>query len=220
MARILVVEDDLEIQELLKEFLSAEGYEVDTASDGVEGYKLFGEHKYDLILLDIMLPILSGFHLCKMIRSEAPKIPIMMLTALDNEEDQFKGYDLAIDDYVTKPFSFSILIKRVEAVLRRVYPVTEARILQFHELNVDLDAYLVTVNGKKVDLTFKEFEIIRYLLENKGHVATRKALLDEVWGYDYYGDARIVDTHIKNLRKKLGIPYIKTATGVGYKIDE
>lgn len=220
MTRILVIEDDSDIQELIKEFLSAQAYEIDTAGDGLEGIQRFRKENYDLVLLDVMLPNLDGYHVCQMIRKQAPDVPIVMLTALDDEKDQLKGFELGIDDYITKPFSFNILIKRVEAVLRRTQPSVPSEIIRFKEVTVDKAGFTVSVNERKIELTAKEFEILHYLLANKGRAVTREALLNQAWGYDYYGDARIVDTHIKNLRKKLGIPYIKTATGIGYKFDE
>jgi len=216
---ILVIEDDLDIQELICEFLRSQHYEVDAAGDGLEGFRRFQQGRYDLVLLDLMMPNMDGYHVCQLIRSLS-SVPIIVLTALDDEREQVKGFELGIDDYVTKPFSFNILIKRVEAVLRRARSSEPATILQFHEVAVDKNGFAVTVDGSKVELTAKEFDILCLLMENKGRVVTRETLLDHAWGYDYYGDARIVDTHIKNLRKKLGVPYIKTAKGIGYKIDE
>lgn len=215
---ILVIEDDLDIQELIYEFLSTQGYQVDVASDGLEGIKRFKESTYDLVILDIMLPNMNGYQVCQMIRHKS-QIPIIMLTALGEEEDQVKGFDLGVDDYIAKPFSFQILIKRVEAILRRSNPTHLSRTLQFEDIIVDCDAYTVHVKGEEKVLTSKEFDILTALMEEKGKVLDRQTLLDKVWGYDYFGDARVVDVHIKNLRKKLEVPYIKTVKGVGYKID-
>jgi len=217
--KILVIEDDFDIQELIKEFLSVQNYSVDVADDGLEGIRLFQAHKYNLVLLDVMLPKLDGYHVCKMIRSQSPSVPILMLTALADERDEVKGFDLGIDDYITKPFSFNILIKRVEAVLRRAN-VNESDVLRFKDVALDKDGYSVFIGSEEIELTTKEFEILRSLLENKGRVVTRESLLDQAWGLDYFGDDRIVDTHIKNLRKKIGVPYIKTVKGIGYKFDE
>jgi two-component system, OmpR family, response regulator VanR len=216
--KILVIEDDLDIQELIKEFLITQDVEVDVASDGLEGIQLFQQSSYDLVILDVMLPNMDGHHVCKMIRKQS-SVPIIMLTALGEEKDQMKGFDLGVDDYITKPFSFNILIRRVEAVLRRAYHSPRKRVLQFQEILVDVDGCTVHVGEEKVELTAKEFEILCALLENKGKVMRREALLDKVWGFDYYGDSRVVDTHIKNLRKKLQVPYIKTVKGMGYKLD-
>lgn len=215
---ILVVEDDLDIQELIYEFLSTQGYQVDVANDGLEGIQKFKSSAYDLVILDIMLPNMNGYQVCQMIRHKS-NVPIIMITALGEEEDQIKGFDLGVDDYITKPFSFQILIKRVEAVLRRNDHTNSSRKLQCEDIVVDCDAYTVYVKGEEKDLTGKEFEILAALMEEKGKVLARETLLDKVWGYDYYGDSRVVDVHIKNLRKKLDVPYIKTVKGVGYKID-
>ncbi len=217
--KILVVEDNLDIQELVKEFLLSEEYIVDTASDGLEGIEKFNKGEYDLIILDIMLPKLDGYGVCKMIRSKS-KVPIIMLTALNEESDEIKGFELNIDDYITKPFSFNILIKRVEAVLRRVYGSDKENILEFKNIKLDCDSYEVYVDGEKIDFTTKEFEMLKILMKNKGNVIKREVFLDKLWGYDFYGDTRVIDTHIKNIRKKLKTDYIKTVKGVGYKIDD
>ncbi|WP_152394268.1 response regulator transcription factor [Paenibacillus guangzhouensis] len=219
MNKILVIEDDFDIQELIKEFLNAQNYIVDVADDGLDGIRIFQDHEYDLILLDVMLPKMDGYQVCKMIRNESPSVPIIMLTALADEYDEIKGFDLGIDDYITKPFSFNILIKRVEAALRRAN-VNESDVIRFKEVALDRNGYTVLVGSEKIELTTKEFEILRSLLDNNGRVVTREALLDQAWGLEYLGDDRIVDTHIKNLRKKIGVPYIKTVKGIGYKFDE
>lgn len=209
----------MDIQELVREFLVAQDYEVHTASDGIEGISLFQQNEYDLILLDVMLPKLDGYGVCEMIRMHS-SVPIIMLTALEEERDQIKGFELGIDDYMTKPFSCQLLIKRVEAVLRRIGDKAPADLIRFKEIALDKEGFTVTVNQEKIVLTAKEFKILHCLLENKGRTVSREALLDYAWGYDYFGDARIVDTHIKNLRKKLNVPYIKTNTGIGYMLDE
>ncbi|MDA2452322.1 response regulator transcription factor [Bacillus cereus] len=216
---ILVVEDDQEIQELIKQFLMTQQYKVIVASDGLEGMKQFNKQSFDLILLDVMMPNLNGFEVAKMIRSQS-KIPIIMLTALEEEQDQMKGFDLGIDDYITKPFSFHVLMRRVEAVLRRSNNQSTDNHLIFRELHVDGDAYKVYVNRVEVPLTTKEFEILQLLLQNEKKVLTRENIVEKIWGYEYAGDTRMIDTHMKNIRKKLDIPYIKTVKGIGYKIDE
>ncbi len=216
---ILVVEDDQEIQELIKQFLMTQQYKVIVASDGLEGMKQFNKQSFDLILLDVMMPNLNGFEVAKMIRSQS-NIPIIMLTALEEEQDQMKGFDLGIDDYITKPFSFHVLMRRVEAVLRRSNNQSTDNHFVFRELHVDGDAYIVYVNKVEVPLTTKEFEILQLLLQNEKKVLTRENIVEKIWGYEYAGDTRMIDTHMKNIRKKLDIPYIKTVKGIGYKIDE
>ncbi|MBG9753786.1 transcriptional regulator [Bacillus thuringiensis] len=216
---ILVVEDDQEIQELIKQFLMTQQYKVIVASDGLEGMKQFNKQSFDLILLDVMMPNLNGFEVAKMIRSQS-NIPIIMLTALEEEQDQMKGFDLGIDDYITKPFSFHVLMRRVEAVLRRSNNQSTDNHFLFRELHVDGDAYKVYVNKVEVPLTTKEFEILQLLLQNEKKVLTRENIVEKIWGYEYAGDTRMIDTHMKNIRKKLDIPYIKTVKGIGYKIDE
>ncbi|AZJ24358.1 DNA-binding response regulator [Bacillus sp. AR2-1] len=216
---ILVVEDDQEIQELIKQFLMTQQYKVIVASDGLEGMNQFNKQSFDLILLDVMMPNLNGFEVAKMIRSQS-NIPIIMLTALEEEQDQMKGFDLGVDDYITKPFSFHVLMRRVEAVLRRSYNQNTDNHFVFKEIHVDGDAYKVYVNRSEIPLTTKEFEILQLLLQNEKKVLTRESIVEKVWGYEYPGDTRMIDTHIKNIRKKLDIPYIKTVKGIGYKIDE
>ena len=184
MQRILVVEDDFDIQELLQNFLQEAGYEVAVANDGVEALSLFSGQRYDLIILDILLPKIDGYGVCELIRKQSD-VPIIMLTALSGEEDQIKGLDLQVDDYIT-----------------------------------NCDGYTATVDGTNFELTQKEFEILRELLTHQGRILTRQNLLDKLWRYDFYGDERVVDTHIKNLRKKLGIDFIQTIRGVGYKVDK
>jgi two-component system, OmpR family, response regulator VanR len=219
MNKILVVEDDIDIQELIKEFLVSQEYEVDVASDGLEGITMFYDNEYNLVMLDVMLPNIDGYSLCKMIKAKS-NVPIIMLTALEDEKDEVKGFELGVDDYITKPFSFNILIKRVEAVLRRYNKVDNLNILKFEGIHMDIDAYKVYVDESEIELTTKEFEILKMLLENIGKVLSREVMLDKLWGYEYYGDARVIDTHIKNIRQKTGIQYIKTVKGIGYKIDK
>lgn len=220
MKNILVVEDQLDIQELLRAFLEDAGYQVTVAGDGVEGIACFhGSVKFDLILLDIMLPKIDGYGVCEVIRKEGD-IPILMLTALDSEDSQLKGYELQIDDYITKPFSMQILMKKIEAVLRRTSRIREESRISYRNLMLDPQGYKVWVNEIEIDLTQREFELIRELLSHQGKVMTRQALLNNLWKYDFYGDERVVDTHIKNLRKKLDVDYIETIRGVGYRIDK
>ncbi|SUY02129.1 response regulator transcription factor [Blautia producta] len=221
MQKILVVEDDFDIQELLHSFLQEAGYEVDVANDGVEAIDIFSNSQFDLILLDIMLPKIDGFTLCELIRKQS-QVPIIMLTALNGEEEQIKGLDLQVDDYITKPFSMPVLIRKIAAVLRRSNQGKdeENQTINYRNLILDLDSYIATVDGNSYELTQREFEVLRELLTHQGRVMTRQNLLDSVWKYDFFGDERVVDTHIKNLRKKLGIDFILTIRGVGYKIDK
>ncbi|HBH3116054.1 TPA: response regulator transcription factor [Clostridioides difficile] len=216
---ILVIEDDSNIQELISEFLSAEGYQVDTANDGLEGIQKFKQGSYDLVILDIMMPNLDGYGVCKMIRKSS-SVPIIFLTALNDEGDQLKGFDLECDDYITKPFSFNLLIKRVEAILRRSNKTINDKFIVFEKLKLDLNTYIAEIDGEPIKLTLKEFNILKALIEKYPQVITREGLLDSIWGYDYYGDTRIVDAHIKNIRKKISLPYIKTVKGIGYTLEK
>ena len=221
MQKILIVEDDLDIQDLLKNFLQEVGYEIAIACDGMEAISLFSSIHFDLILLDVMLPKIDGFAVCELIRRQS-QVPIIMLTALNGEEEQIKGLDLQVDDYIIKPFSMPILIRKIAAVLRRSMMIldSEHQTISYKNLILDLDSYSALVNGESHELTQREFEVLRELLLNQGRVFTRQNLLDRLWKYDFLGDERVVDTHIKNLRKKLGIDFIQTIRGVGYKIDK
>ena len=218
-ASILVIEDDSSIQELIVEFLSSEGYHVESANDGLEGIQKFKQGNYDLIILDIMMPNLDGYGVCKMIRNTS-NVPIIFLTALNAEENQVKGFDMECDDYITKPFSFNLLIKRVEAVLRRSTKSINDDFISFEDLKLNLNTYTVEVDNETIELTLKGFNILKTLIEKYPQVITREGLLDDIWGYDYYGDTRIVDAHIKNLRKKIGVSYIKTVKGIGYTLEK
>lgn len=217
MKRILIVEDEMDIQELLSAYLRDAGYAVQIASDGMEAIDNFKKSSYDLVLLDIMLPKIDGFGVCELIRRES-KVPIIMLTALDDEKEQIRGFDLEIDDYVTKPFSMPVLLRKIAAVLRRANTVQSNNIIEYKELKLDTDSYEVKINDTILDLTQREYEILFELLKNQGRVLTREVLLAKLWGYDFYGDDRIVDSHIKNLRKKLGTDYVETVRGVGYRV--
>lgn len=219
MQRILVIEDEPDIQELLCAYLRDAGYETGVAGDGVTALAMFREQAWDLLLLDLLLPKIDGYGVCELIRKESD-VPIIMLTALDAEENQLRGFDLQIDDYVTKPFSLPVLLRKVAAVLRRSGNDAESRRLAYAELLLDPDAYRVSVAGQPVELTAREFELLRELLQNQGRVLTRAVLLGRLWNYDFLGDERIVDSHIKNLRKKLDRDYIETVRGVGYRIEK
>ena len=216
MKRILVVEDEPDIQELLQAYLRETGYETAVAGDGAEALDLFQKLAFDLVLLDIMLPKLDGFGVCEVIRRQS-QVPILMLTALEGEEQQLRGFGLDIDDYVTKPFSMPVLLEKIRVILRRGGETGEENLLRYQDLVVDLDAREVTAGGHPLELTAREFELLCTFLASPGRVFTREMLLAKLWGYDFFGDERVVDSHIKNLRHKLGRDYIETVRGVGYR---
>ena len=222
---VLIVEDDRNIQELLQLYLEKEGYAVTVASDGGQGLAKFRAIKPDLVLLDVMMPVMDGWAVCKAIRADS-QTPIIMLTAKGETDDKVTGLKSGADDYVTKPFEMKELLARVEAVLRRTgnTPALEsARRLSFDKMTIDMDAFELIINGKKVDTPPKEMELLFYLASSPNRVYTRNQLLDEVWGFDYFGDSRTVDVHVKRLREKLeGVSEgwsLKTVWGVGYKFE-
>lgn len=218
---ILIIEDERSIQKVIKAFLEEAGYRVILAGDGLEGVEKFRKHSPDLVLLDLLLPKIDGFAVCEIIRKES-RIPIIMLTALDDDDSQMKGFDALADDYITKPFSMPVVVRHIEAVLRRTQqgePV-ENNIIRYRDITMDTDSLTVCAGGESIPFTTREFEILKLLLENQGRVLSREKLLDSVWGYDYFGDDKIVNTHIKNIRKKLGADYIETIRGAGYKIEK
>ena len=218
MERILIIEDEPDIQELLRNYLEEEGYETEQALDGIEGIGKFRRGKFDLILLDVMLPKVDGFGVLEIIRQESD-VPVIMLTALDDEAYQMKGYDLKVDEYVTKPFSIKLLLKKIEAVLRRYgKSIKKDGIFSYRKLKLNSESYQAWMENEELFLTQKEFELLREFLLNQGRVLTRGQLLDAVWGMDYFGEERIVDTHIKNIRRKMKEDYIETIRGVGYRI--
>lgn len=218
--KILVVEDDLQIQEIIVEFLSSQHYEVHWASDGLGGYEKFKETKFDLVILDIMMPKLDGYALCKMIRNKNKNIGIIFLTALGSEDDEVKGFDLDVDDYIRKPFSFNVLIKRVEAVLRRRGEEEEKYELTYGDVRLDVSSYKAYLNNEEVEMTLKEFNILKLLIQSNPMIVSRDLLIEKIWGYEYYGDTRVIDAHVKNIRKKIGSGYIKTVKGIGYGIKK
>lgn len=219
MAKIMVADDDKNICELLRLYLEKEGYTVTLAHDGETAVEQFSAEAPDLILLDIMMPRLDGYSVCEMIRNES-STPVILLTALDDEDNQMKGFNLLADDYITKPFSMPLVLKRMEAVLRRARSGEKSSVLAYQNVQLDTENYKVFVEGKEVTLTAREFDILRLLMENQGRVFTREQLLDIIWNYDYLGDDKIINTHIKNIRKKLGVDCIETIRGVGYRIDK
>ncbi|MBQ5865803.1 MAG: response regulator transcription factor [Oscillospiraceae bacterium] len=222
---VLIVEDDRNIQELLQLYLEKEGYAVTVASDGGQGLAKFRAIKPDLVLLDVMMPVMDGWAVCKAIRADS-QTPIIMLTAKGETDDKVSGLKSGADDYVTKPFEMKELLARIEAVLRRTgtAPTQEsARRLSFDKMTIDMDAFELIIDGKKVDTPPKEMELLFYLASSPNRVYTRNQLLDEVWGFDYFGDSRTVDVHVKRLREKLeGVSEswnLKTVWGVGYKFE-
>lgn len=217
---ILIIEDEKPIQNIIRAFLEDAGYTVFLADDGVEGIAKFHECNPDLVLLDLLLPKVDGFAVCEVLRKES-KVPIIMLTALDDDDSQMKGFDALADDYITKPFSMPLVVKRIEAVLRRTDGhMQEPSAVQYKNIYLDAESYEVYVDGGSVALTAREFDILKLLLTNQGKVFSRDNLLNSIWGYDYFGDEKIVNTHIKNIRRKLGVDYIETIRGVGYKIEK
>ena len=222
---VLIVEDDRNIQELLQMYLEKEGYAVTVASDGGQGLAKFRSIKPDLVLLDVMMPVMDGWAGCKAIRADS-QTPIIMLTAKGETDDKVAGLKSGADDYVTKPFEMKELLARIEAVLRRTGSAPQeetARRLSFDKMTIDMDAFELIIDGKKVDAPPKEMELLFYLASSPNRVYTRNQLLDEVWGFDYFGDSRTVDVHVKRLREKLeGVSdqwNLKTVWGVGYKFE-
>ena len=216
MKHILIVEDEPDIQELLCAYLQDAGYGTAAAGDGVAALELFQSRPFDLVLLDLMLPKIDGFGVCELIRRQS-QVPILMLTALDGEGEQLRGFRLNIDDYVTKPFSMPVLLEKIRVILRRSGETVEDGPLRYRELSLDLDAREVRLEGRTLELTAREFELLHTFLSAPGRVFTREMLLSKLWGYDFFGDERVVDSHIKNLRRKLGRDYIETVRGVGYR---
>ncbi len=218
--KILVVDDEARMRKLVKDFLSIKGYIVLEAEDGEEALKVFDTNKdIKLILLDVMMPKMDGFEVLEAIRQYS-KVPVMMLTARSEERDELEGYKLGVDEYITKPFSPKILVARVEAVLRRTVGEPEEKLVA-GAIEVDKVARSVYIDKKSVDLSFKEYELLTYFIENKGIALSREKILSSVWNYDYFGDARTIDTHVKKLRAKMGErgDYIKTVWGMGYKFE-
>ena len=220
MIKILVVDDEERMRKLIRDFLSVKGYTVLEAGDGEEALEIFEKDKdIRLIILDVMMPKLDGYETLKAIRSYS-RVPVIMLTARSEERDELKGFSLGVDEYITKPFSPRILVARVEAILRRSGQGEDEK-LEAGGIVVDKSAHSVTVDGQPVELSFKEFELLTYFMENAGIALSRESILTNVWNYDYFGDARTIDTHVKKLRAKLGDKgeYIHTIWGMGYKFE-
>lgn len=220
--KILVVDDESRMRKLVKDFLVNQNYEVLEAGDGSAALDIFFEHQdIALLILDVMMPKMDGWQVCKEVRNYS-KVPIIMLTAKSDEKDELLGFQLGVDEYITKPFSPKILVARVEAILRRTNQVSETDSMEYGGIQIDKAARVVTIDGKTIDLSFKEFELLTYFMENKGIALSREKILNSVWNYDYFGDVRTIDTHVKKLRSKLGDKgdMIKTIWGMGYKFEE
>ena len=218
--KILVVDDESRMRKLVKDFLNRAGYQVLEAGDGEEAVDVFFSTKgIDLLVLDVMMPRMDGWEVVREIR-KVSEVPIIMLTAKDQENDELQGFDLGVDEYISKPFSPKILVARIEAILRRTRQ-QDGEVLKAGGIVLDEAAHMVTINDKSIDLSFKEFELLTYFLENQGIALSRERILDHVWNYDYFGDARTIDTHVKKLRSKLGDKgeLIKTIWGMGYKFE-
>lgn len=219
--KILVVDDESRMRKLVRDFLEREGYQVLEAGDGLEAMELFYEEKdIALLILDVMMPKMDGWQVCREIR-QSSKVPIIMLTARSEERDELQGFQLGVDEYISKPFSPKILVARVGAILRRTQGLEPGEQIEAGGIVIDKAAHIVKIDGKTVDLSYKEFELLSYFLENQGIALSREKILNNVWNYDYFGDARTIDTHVKKLRSKLGEKgeYIKTIWGMGYKFE-
>ena len=220
-AYILVVDDESRMRKLLKDFLSAKGYKILEAEDGEKAIEVFEENrnKIKLILLDVMMPKLDGWSVLRKIRQES-NLPVIMLTARGEEQDELFGFELGVDEYISKPFSPKILVARVEAIIKRVYGDTK-QAKDYDGIVIDKEGRTVTVDGKPIDLSLREYELLKYLLDNENIALSRDKILNNVWNYDYYGDSRTIDSHVKKIRHKLGKKgkYIKTIRGVGYKFE-
>ena len=219
--RILVVDDEARMRKLVKDFLSAKGYDVVEAGDGEEAVQKFmADRSIRLLILDVMMPKMDGWEVVKTVRRES-QVPIIMLTAKGEERDELQGFGLGVDEYISKPFSPKILVARVEAILRRSQAPGAEENLSAGGIEVDKTAHEVRVDGEPVELSFKEFELLTYFIENRGIALSREKILNNVWNYDYFGDARTIDTHVKKLRAKLGArgSYIHTIWGMGYKFE-
>lgn len=219
--RILVVDDESRMRKLVRDFLVKKDFEVLEAGDGAEAIDIFFATKdIALVILDVMMPKMDGWQVCREIRSYS-QVPIIMLTAKSDERDELLGFELGVDEYISKPFSPKILVARVEAILRRTSGLAADDVIRAGGIEVNKAAHEVTIDGKSVELSYKEFELLTYFMENQGIALSREKILNSVWNYDYFGDARTIDTHVKKLRSKLGAKgdYIKTIWGMGYKFE-
>lgn len=219
--KILVVDDESRMRKLVKDFLVKNNYDVLEAEDGAQALDIFfAQNDIALIILDIMMPNIDGWQVCKEIRAYS-KVPIIMLTAKSDERDELQGFELGVDEYISKPFSPKILVARVEAILRRTNQISADALLEAGGIVINKAAHIVTIDNKQVELSYKEFELLSYFIENQGIALSREKILNSVWNYDYFGDARTIDTHVKKLRSKMGEKgdMIKTIWGMGYKFE-
>ena len=219
--KILVVDDESRMRKLVRDFLVKKDFEVIEAGDGAEALDLFfADKEISLVILDVMMPKMDGWEVCREIRSYS-KVPIIMLTAKGEERDELLGFELGVDEYISKPFSPKILVARVEAILRRTTGFSADDVLRAGGIEINKAAHQVSIDGQNIDLSYKEFELLTYFVENQGIALSREKILNSVWNYDYFGDARTIDTHVKKLRSKLGEKgeYIKTIWGMGYKFE-
>ena len=219
--KILVVDDESRMRKLVRDFLEKQNFAVLEAGDGSEALDIYFDNQdIALIILDVMMPKMDGWHVCREVRGYS-KVPIIMLTARSDERDELQGFELGVDEYISKPFSPKILVARVEAILRRTNQVTDDETIEYGGITIDKAAHVVSIDGNPIDLSYKEFELLTYFMENKGIALSREKILNSVWNYDYFGDARTIDTHVKKLRSKLGDKgdLIKTVWGMGYKLE-
>ncbi len=219
--KILVVDDEGRMRKLVRDFLEKKNYKVLEAENGLEAMQIFYEDKdISLVILDVMMPKMDGWQVCREIR-QSSKVPIIMLTARSDERDELQGFESGVDEYISKPFSPKILVARVEAILRRSHTALKEEKMDAGGIVMDKAAHQVTIEGREIELSFKEFELLSYFIENEGRALSREKILNNVWNYDYFGDARTIDTHVKKLRSKLGEKgnYIKTIWGMGYKFE-
>ena len=219
--KILVVDDESRMRKLVRDFLEREGFLVLEAEDGLQAMEIFyGDKDISLLILDVMMPKMDGWQVCREVR-QVSKVPIIMLTARSEERDELQGFELGVDEYISKPFSPKILVARVEAILRRSNVINPEEVADAGGIVIDKAAHQVTIDGKGIELSYKEFELLSYFVENQGIALSREKILNNVWNYDYFGDARTIDTHVKKLRNKMGArgDYIKTIWGMGYKFD-
>ncbi len=219
--KILVVDDESRMRKLVRDFLERAGFQVLEAGDGMDALDVFYDNQdIGLIILDVMMPKMDGWEVCREIRKES-KVPIIMLTARGEERDELNGFELGVDEYISKPFSPKILVARVNALLRRTIGLAMDQTVSAGGIEIDKAAHIVKIDGNPVDLSFKEFELLTYFMENQGIALSREKILNNVWNYDYFGDARTIDTHVKKLRNKLGDKgeYIRTIWGMGYKFE-
>lgn len=219
--KVLIVDDESRMRKLVSDFLTRKNYEVIEAENGEEAIdKFYADKDIALVILDVMMPKMDGWETCRQIRKDS-KVPIIMLTAKGEERDELNGFECGADEYISKPFSPKILTARVDALVRRVYSMDRSECTEIGGIEIDKAAHIVRVDGQEIDLSYKEFELLTYFVENKGLALSREKILNNVWNYDYFGDARTIDTHVKKLRSKMGEKgdYIKTIWGMGYKFE-